>query len=105
MGAARSGGQHVPGPVPLPAAHIGLERRTVASGSCNELNLRTLQKSLKSNTDTETSEPKPPKKKINLLLVVSDSDDKNEHALVHTALDCYRAESVMSTDHVFWNGG
>ncbi|KAH1166605.1 hypothetical protein KIL84_015777 [Mauremys mutica] len=32
------------------------------------------------HSDAETSEPKPPKKKTNLLLVASDSADENEHA-------------------------
>ncbi|EMP42494.1 hypothetical protein UY3_00235 [Chelonia mydas] len=31
------------------------------------------------HSDVETIEPEPPKKKINLLLVASDSDDENEH--------------------------
>ncbi|EMP28165.1 ETS-related transcription factor Elf-5 [Chelonia mydas] len=43
MGAAGSSGQHVPQPAPLPAASIGLERRTVASGSCSQPNLLTRQ--------------------------------------------------------------
>ncbi|EMP36626.1 hypothetical protein UY3_06174 [Chelonia mydas] len=42
-GAAGSGGQYVPRPAPLPAAPIGLERQTTASGSCDQPNLRTLQ--------------------------------------------------------------
>ncbi|EMP37461.1 Tubulin-specific chaperone C [Chelonia mydas] len=50
------------------------------------------------HSSAETKEPEPPKKKINLLLVASDSDDKNEHASVLTALDCYRAEPVISVD-------
>ncbi|EMP40829.1 Protein transport protein Sec24D [Chelonia mydas] len=37
------GGQYVPRQPPLPAALIGLERRTVASGSCDRLNLRMRQ--------------------------------------------------------------
>ncbi|XP_074988858.1 serine/threonine-protein phosphatase CPPED1 isoform X2 [Caretta caretta] len=44
----------------------------------------------------ETTEPEPPKKKINLLLVASDSNDENEHASVRSALDHYRAEPVIS---------
>ncbi|EMP41405.1 Eukaryotic translation initiation factor 4 gamma 3 [Chelonia mydas] len=50
-------------------------------------------------SDGETTEPEPPKKKINLLLVAPASDDENEHASVRTALDRYRAEPVT------WNGG
>uniref|UniRef100_A0A8C3S380 Uncharacterized protein n=1 Tax=Chelydra serpentina TaxID=8475 RepID=A0A8C3S380_CHESE len=46
----------------------------------------------------ETTEPKPPKKKINLLLLASDSDDENEHASVCSALDRYRAEPIISMD-------
>ncbi|EMP32800.1 hypothetical protein UY3_10072 [Chelonia mydas] len=46
----------------------------------------------------ETTEPEPPKKKINFLLVTSDSDDENEHVAVCTALDGYRAEPIISTD-------
>ncbi|EMP37480.1 hypothetical protein UY3_05292 [Chelonia mydas] len=49
-------------------------------------------------SSAETTEPKQPKKKINLLLVVSDSDDENENASVCTALDYYRAEPIMSMD-------
>ncbi|EMP29271.1 hypothetical protein UY3_13619 [Chelonia mydas] len=44
MGAVGSSGQHIPQPMPLSAAPIGLKRRTVASGSCDRLNLRTPQK-------------------------------------------------------------
>ncbi|EMP37669.1 hypothetical protein UY3_05129 [Chelonia mydas] len=47
------------------------------------------------HSDAETTEPKPPKKKINFLLVVSDSDDENEHVSVHSALNRYRAELVI----------
>ncbi|EMP36874.1 hypothetical protein UY3_05958 [Chelonia mydas] len=43
MGAAGSGGQHIPWPVPLSAVLIGLEQRTAVSGSCDWLNLWTLQ--------------------------------------------------------------
>ncbi|XP_043360501.1 protein SGT1 homolog isoform X1 [Dermochelys coriacea] len=50
------------------------------------------------HSDAETTEPKPPKKKINLLLMASDSDDESEHALVRSALDHYRAEPVISMD-------
>ncbi|XP_053888420.1 uncharacterized protein LOC128839433 isoform X2 [Malaclemys terrapin pileata] len=50
------------------------------------------------HSDAETIEHEPPKKKINLLLVASDSDDENEHALVHSALDSYQAEPVISMD-------
>ncbi|EMP34439.1 NEDD4 family-interacting protein 2 [Chelonia mydas] len=50
------------------------------------------------HSNTETIKSKPPKKKINLLLVASDSGNENEHASVHTALDCYRAEPVISMD-------
>ncbi|EMP37403.1 hypothetical protein UY3_05384 [Chelonia mydas] len=42
----------------------------------------------------ETTEPKPPKKKINLLLVACDSAYENEHVLVRTALDCCCAELI-----------
>ncbi|EMP25846.1 RNA-binding protein 14 [Chelonia mydas] len=42
-GGCGKGGQHVPWPALLPAALIGLERRTVASGSCDRLNLQTQQ--------------------------------------------------------------
>ncbi|EMP35035.1 hypothetical protein UY3_07793 [Chelonia mydas] len=48
------------------------------------------------HSDAEMTESKPPKKKINHLLVASDSDDENEHELVRTALDHYRAEPVIS---------
>nr|XP_048699257.1 uncharacterized protein LOC125633676 [Caretta caretta] len=41
------------------------------------------------HSDAETTDPETPKKKINLLLVGSDSDNENEHLLVCTALDCY----------------
>nr|XP_048700063.1 acetyl-CoA acetyltransferase, cytosolic isoform X3 [Caretta caretta] len=50
------------------------------------------------HSDAETTEPKPPKKKINLLLVASDSDDENERASVCTALDHYQAESIISME-------
>ncbi|XP_074981623.1 tubulin polymerization-promoting protein isoform X2 [Caretta caretta] len=50
------------------------------------------------HSDVETTEPEPPKKKINLLLVASDSDDENEHASVCTALDHYQAEPVIGID-------
>ncbi|EMP24946.1 hypothetical protein UY3_18017 [Chelonia mydas] len=43
MRAAGSGGQHIPQPMPLSAACIGLERRTAASGSCDRPYLRMLQ--------------------------------------------------------------
>ncbi|EMP33325.1 hypothetical protein UY3_09555 [Chelonia mydas] len=36
--------QHIPQPTPLPAAPIGLKRRTAASGSCDQPNPRTLQR-------------------------------------------------------------
>ncbi|EMP29158.1 hypothetical protein UY3_13738 [Chelonia mydas] len=42
-GGCRKGGQHIPWPALLPAAPIGLGRRTAASGSCDRLNLQTLQ--------------------------------------------------------------
>nr|XP_048704291.1 uncharacterized protein LOC125635926 [Caretta caretta] len=48
------------------------------------------------HSNSETTEPKPPKKKINLLLVASDSNDESEHASVCTALDHYRAEPLLS---------
>ncbi|EMP34431.1 hypothetical protein UY3_08407 [Chelonia mydas] len=48
--------------------------------------------------NAETTKPEPSKKKINLLLVASDSDDENEHASVRSALDHYRAEPVISVD-------
>ncbi|EMP37430.1 hypothetical protein UY3_05411 [Chelonia mydas] len=44
------GGQHVPSPAPLPAAPIGLEQRTAASGSRDRPNLRTRQVKEKSLT-------------------------------------------------------
>ncbi|EMP32584.1 hypothetical protein UY3_10283 [Chelonia mydas] len=50
------------------------------------------------HSDAETTEPKPPKKKINLLLVASDSDDENEHVSVCTTLDRYQAESIISME-------
>ncbi|EMP29820.1 hypothetical protein UY3_13059 [Chelonia mydas] len=50
------------------------------------------------HSNAETAECKPPKKKINLLLVVSDSDDENEHASVRSALDGYRAEPIVGMD-------
>nr|XP_048715200.1 coiled-coil domain-containing protein 66 isoform X4 [Caretta caretta] len=50
------------------------------------------------HSDAETTEPKPPTQKINLLLVASDSDGENEYASVHSALNCYRAEPVISMD-------
>ncbi|EMP27113.1 hypothetical protein UY3_15798 [Chelonia mydas] len=40
-------------------------------------------------SNTETKEPEPPKKKINLLLVSSDLNDERERASVRTALDYY----------------
>uniref|UniRef100_A0A8C3ISR3 TBC1 domain family member 12 n=1 Tax=Chrysemys picta bellii TaxID=8478 RepID=A0A8C3ISR3_CHRPI len=49
----------------------------------------------------EITEPEPPKKKINLLVVASDSDDENEYASVSCALDCYRAEPVIGMDACF----
>ncbi|EMP39983.1 hypothetical protein UY3_02781 [Chelonia mydas] len=42
-GGCRKGGQHVPWPTPLPAAPIGLEQQTEASGSCNQPNLKSRQ--------------------------------------------------------------
>ncbi|EMP39782.1 hypothetical protein UY3_02973 [Chelonia mydas] len=50
------------------------------------------------DSDAETTEPEPPKKKINLLLVASDSDDENKHALVCSALDRYPTEPIISMD-------
>ncbi|XP_038253661.1 E3 SUMO-protein ligase ZBED1-like [Dermochelys coriacea] len=47
------------------------------------------------HSNVETTEPEPPKKKINLQLV---ADDENEHASVCTALDRYRAEPVISME-------
>ncbi|EMP27880.1 hypothetical protein UY3_15008 [Chelonia mydas] len=47
-------------------------------------------------SDAETTEPEPPKEKINLLLVASDSDDENEHAMGCIALDRYQAELVIN---------
>ncbi|CAM4621099.1 unnamed protein product [Caretta caretta] len=44
--------------------------------------------------NAETTELEPPKKKINLLLVASDSDDENEHVSVRSAMDSYRAELI-----------
>ncbi|EMP38358.1 Nucleoporin Nup43 [Chelonia mydas] len=62
------------------------------------LNAHEAEKVLKEqHSDAETTEPEPPKKK-NLLPVASDSDDENECALVHTALDSYQAQSVISMD-------
>ncbi|EMP29780.1 hypothetical protein UY3_13150 [Chelonia mydas] len=43
MGAAGSGGQHIPWPMLLPTDPIGLEWQTAASGSCDQLNLQMLQ--------------------------------------------------------------
>ncbi|EMP28618.1 hypothetical protein UY3_14297 [Chelonia mydas] len=43
MGDAGSGGQYVPQPTPLPAASIGLEQRTAATGSRDRPNLQTRQ--------------------------------------------------------------
>ncbi|EMP32483.1 hypothetical protein UY3_10382 [Chelonia mydas] len=65
--------------------------------SCKQQHRKVLKEQLK-RAVAETTEPEPPKKKINLLLVASDSDDENEHALVCSALDCYRAEPVISMD-------
>ncbi|EMP30062.1 hypothetical protein UY3_12817 [Chelonia mydas] len=45
MGAAGSGGQYVPRPTLLPAALIGLEQQTAATGSRDRPNLRTQQSS------------------------------------------------------------
>ncbi|XP_074989316.1 glutamate receptor ionotropic, kainate 1 isoform X5 [Caretta caretta] len=42
--------------------------------------------------------PNHQKRKINLLLVASDSDDENEHVSVCTALDCYQAEPIINMD-------
>ncbi|KAH1179655.1 hypothetical protein KIL84_005705 [Mauremys mutica] len=59
----------------------------------------TLSEVLKEqHLDAETTEPEPPEKKINVLLVASDSDNENEHASVCSALDCYRAEPIISMD-------
>ncbi|EMP39874.1 Thyroid receptor-interacting protein 11 [Chelonia mydas] len=55
MGAAGSGCQHIRWPTPLPTPTIGLEWRTMASGSCDRLNLRTLQE-LKQNLSQEIDE-------------------------------------------------
>ncbi|EMP40084.1 hypothetical protein UY3_02660 [Chelonia mydas] len=44
MGAARSHGQHITWTAPLPAAPIGLERQTMANGSCNRPNLQKRQR-------------------------------------------------------------
>ncbi|KAM7145911.1 casein kinase I isoform 1-T1 [Macrochelys suwanniensis] len=52
----------------------------------------------KQHSYLETTEPEPPKKKINLLLVASDSDVENEHASVCPPLDCYRAEPIISME-------
>ncbi|EMP42182.1 Dedicator of cytokinesis protein 1 [Chelonia mydas] len=43
MGAAGSGGPYVPWPTPLPAAPVGLEQQTAATGSRDRPNLRTQQ--------------------------------------------------------------
>ncbi|XP_065415584.1 Krueppel-like factor 13 isoform X1 [Chrysemys picta bellii] len=50
------------------------------------------------NSDVETTEPEPPKKKINPLQVASDSNDENEHVSICTALDRYRAETLISME-------
>ncbi|EMP38922.1 hypothetical protein UY3_03879 [Chelonia mydas] len=39
------------------------------------------------HSDAETTEFEPPKKKISILLVASDSDDEHEHTLDHTVLN------------------
>ncbi|EMP41286.1 hypothetical protein UY3_01522 [Chelonia mydas] len=49
-------------------------------------------------SDAQTTEPEPPKKKIPLLVIVSHSDDESKHASVCTALDRYRAEPIISMD-------
>ncbi|EMP37962.1 hypothetical protein UY3_04855 [Chelonia mydas] len=49
-------------------------------------------------SDAETTESELLKRKINLRLVASDSDDENEHVLVFTALDRYQAEPIISMD-------
>ncbi|KAH1185931.1 hypothetical protein KIL84_018680, partial [Mauremys mutica] len=41
------------------------------------------------HSNAETTEPKPPKNKINFLLVAFDSDEENEHALVCIVLNRY----------------
>ncbi|EMP39928.1 Tyrosine-protein kinase Fer [Chelonia mydas] len=43
MGAVGSGGQHIPWPTLLPTAPIGLEQRTMVSGSRDRQNLQTLR--------------------------------------------------------------
>nr|XP_025038056.1 zinc finger BED domain-containing protein 1-like [Pelodiscus sinensis] len=48
--------------------------------------------------DAETRETEPPPKKLNLLLLASDSDDENEHGSIRTVLDRYRAEPAISTN-------
>ncbi|CAM4421562.1 unnamed protein product [Caretta caretta] len=60
----------------------------------------TLSEVLKEqHSDEETTEPEPPKNKINLLLVSSDTDNENEHVLlVRSTLDHYRAEPIISLD-------
>ncbi|EMP24135.1 hypothetical protein UY3_18772 [Chelonia mydas] len=69
---------------PPPAAPIGWEPGTAANGSFRGEVLK------EQHSDVEATEPKPPTKKINLLLVASDLDDDNEHASVRTVLDSYR---------------
>lgn len=46
----------------------------------------------------ETTESKPPQKKISLLLVASDSDDENEGVSVCTALDHYKTEPISTME-------
>ncbi|XP_075779778.1 E3 SUMO-protein ligase ZBED1-like [Pelodiscus sinensis] len=50
------------------------------------------------HSNAEITETEPPKKKINLSFIASVSDDENKHVSVCTALDRYRAESIISME-------
>ncbi|XP_074847231.1 E3 SUMO-protein ligase ZBED1-like [Carettochelys insculpta] len=54
-----------------------------------------LSEILKEQSSAETEQPK---KKISLRFMASDSDDENEHVALHTALDRYRAEPILSME-------
>ncbi|EMP42397.1 Embigin, partial [Chelonia mydas] len=55
-GGCGKGGQHIPRPVPLPAAPIGLEQQTAASGSHDRPDLRTWQLTDQNNAENLTGE-------------------------------------------------
>ncbi|EMP30339.1 Kinesin-like protein KIF16B [Chelonia mydas] len=78
MGAAGSGVGQVMCWLPLPAAPIGVERRTTASGSCDQLNLRMLQRMVCRSLGANPDDLKDPIK-ISIPRYVLCGQGKDEH--------------------------